>query len=527
MNEDGRLAKAVSGLSRVLESLRGDEHYHVGLYAYGHRARFGPGNEPVDSEGRPSNVNPDRDVELLLPAEPLTTEHSTALTRRLNELKPIGVTPLYLSIRLAARSEEFRLARPNDLKHVIVITDGIDYQFQERTAVDSVKKMLRDDVQAAQVRVDVVLFDETANVLNDPQAQQIAQQRGSTVERELNDIQSVAAATGGEYFSAESPDQLTNALRRALKLVRYSVTSVDNAASSAANSVDLGKDWPLLDLRPRPEQYVVRLAGATQPTEQLVTIEGGEAIELEYDKTAERLVFPVYRRGDAREPLDDLPDPLTTERYRVLPILPRKSLNRVEFEVAIQNRDRLKFTPRPKHVWAEIQPLTETEQAVGPALHFPDAQFVPDVPVPVLQFTVADWPAGASKASLRMWLKFDFPALKPNGTALAEELKSVVVDEDIPQVGFRAEIRQVGEGGHGWRLTVWEEHEPGTPLFTARVQASPMPDQIRRQFFVGVDTAKHEFDYAEKPAPTVIVTARERMTQGAIVVPRVVMAVKE
>jgi hypothetical protein len=526
MNEDGRLGKAVAGLTKVLDALRGDEHYHVGLFAYGHRARFRrPDNAFIGPTGEPTDVNPDRDVELLQPVEPLTDEHCVTLKRQLNELKAMGVTPLYHSIRFALQSNVFQLARPEDMKHIIVISDGIDYQFQERTTVGDVKQVLTDP-RVSDIRVDVVMF-ASQDIQRDPQAQQIVKIRGSTVQQELEDITSLASQTQGKMFSAENPDELTLRLREALRLVEYSVTPAESPKNAPVRK-DLDKEWPLLKLPPSPIEYVVRLHGVSNPAEQRVWIEGGEALELLYDRAQDYLVFPPYRRGDAREAIEGLVDPRTNEEYRVLPILPRKNLQRVEFEVAIQNRDRLKFTPRPPHVWAVIQPLTDSEEGSDfPTYHFFDAEFVPDTPVPVLRFVVPNWPDGAKKAGLQMWVKFEAPPLEINGAGVAEELKSVTIKEDIANVSFRADIKQIGEGGRGWRLTVWEDHDPGTDLFTARVQAKPAPDQLRHQFFVGIDRVKHEFDYVEKPAPTVIITSRERIMQSAVTFPRVIMAVKE
>lgn len=525
MEQDGRIAKAKEGFRRVLDSLPRDEHYQVGLRAYGRRAGYNSdGTRVYGPDGQDTDRDPNTDVELMVEVGPLTEQHHAAISQRFRDLQPLGVTPLYLAIKDALQSDDFVLARPDDLRHLIVITDGINEQRGKVTTADDVLRTIRNDRKADGVRMDVVLFQEAA-LLNDPK---LLQRIGgpNQLAKELEDIKRVAAAAGGDFFSAENPEQLVEVLRRALKLVRYSVTAVGASPSQEADRIDLEQDWTVMDLPAEPQKYVVQLHGASRPAEQAIVIEGGEALELEYDKSEDLLVFPTYKRGDAREPLDELVDSVTNERYRVLPILPRKNLQRVEFAIAVQNRDRRKFTSRPRHVWAEVQPLNDADQAIGPAYQFYDPLFVPGTPVPVLQFVVSNWPAGATKGALRAWLKFDFPPLKPNGTALVEELKSVVVEEDIPQVSFQAEIKQIGAGQTGWRVTVTEEHEPGTELFTARVQSSPTPNLLRHQFFVGVDIVRHEFEYTERPAPTVSVTARERITQNAVIVPRVVMEVK-
>jgi len=239
----------------------------------------------------------------------------------------------------------------------------------------------------------------------------------------------------------------------------------------------------------------------------------------------------------------DAKDPNSQDRYRVTAILPEKDQRQVTFLVAVQKHgpteDEWQFTRRPEHVWAEIQPVLESGRSVGPPYHFYDAQFLagvpvagrpaPDepVPVPVFRFPVTDWPDAATQATIRISFKYDVPALDANGRVEVDPVKIVNITEDIPQVTFQAEMKNVGEGGKDYRVTVWERHERDTDLFSARVQVSPPPDKITHRYFVGVDTVKHEFDYHEATRPTVRVTSRDRITSDAVTVPKLKVLVKE
>jgi hypothetical protein len=287
----------------------------------------------------------------------------------------------------------------------------------------------------------------------------------------------------------------------------------------------------------------VRLHDVKRPAEADVEIEGGEWLLLEYDEAKGQLIFPEFAPGDARDTFDAT-DPLTGDRYRVTAILPEKNQSEVTFDVAIQKHGEREgewqFTRRPEHMWAEIQPLLETGRAAGPPRHFYDAQFVsgvplpdlpaPDepVPVPVLRFLITDWPDGATQATIRISLKYDAPALKPNGRATVDPVGVTTIPEDIPQVTFSAEMEPIGEGRQEYRVTVWERHERDADLYAARVQVSPQPDRIAHRYYIGVDTVKHEFDYHQPTTrPSVIVTARERIASDAISVPKLRVQVKQ
>ncbi|MGE3776899.1 MAG: hypothetical protein AB7F89_06935, partial [Pirellulaceae bacterium] len=128
---------------------------------------------------------------------------------------------------------------------------------------------------------------------------------------------------------------------------------------------------------------------------------------------------------------------------------------------------------------------------------------------------------------LKLWFKFPGVPVTPNGQQLVQSLQPTTVPEDLPQAEFQAGIQQVGTGRSGWRVSVVEQHDQGSNLFTARVQSRPLPDRISHRYYVGLGEVRHDFDYDEMPAPTVVITSREKVLQTAIDVPNVIVQVRE
>lgn len=535
-HDDGvqRMDAAKRALLQVLSSLQLGGNYHVSLRAYSHRYRFDNRTGPngrflvVDVDGKPSSGDPDRDVQILVGMDKLNQNHFEEIRTAVLGLRANGVTPLYHSIINALIDDEndFRFAEKDDLRHVIVITDGINQeQYRATTAADVMRTI---DQLPANVskRVDVVLFQAGA-VLRD---QKLIERLGAArIRRELADIKAIAERAGGQYFTADDPQQLVDSIREALKLVKFSVVPQEAAAAPPAELREFGQEQ-ILDVSDGvSRKYQVQLHPKSNVEGPIVEIEGGEALELEYDKSRDRLVFRPYERAerDGRPLKGDFVDPITRERYNVTPILPVKSLNRVQFEIAIQNVNLDMFTARPKNVWVGIQPRTEADEPVGTMYCFTDAQFAEGTPVPVLQFIANDWPRDATWAAVQMWFKYDNPPIKPNGTSRMKALEPVTIEEDVPDVTFTAELTQPSQASREWRVMVVERHEPGTDLFTARVQARPTADRVSHRYFVGVDEVRHEFDYKGDATPVVVVTARDRIRDQAVAVPMFKLPIRE
>jgi hypothetical protein len=468
--------------------------------------------------------------------QPIEEEHYSQLIDALQGLQPFGVTPLYWSLQETLR-KEFDLARPGDAKHIILITDGLNELRNDNATPASVLDAWQ---EKQDVRIDIIFLDKN-RVANNPNV--IRRFPGGTaqVRQHIKDLENLAKSTGGRYFEPDA-QALTAALRDTLKLVKFSVAKANQPAVPPANRLDLGRAWVLEKLSAGRQDFRVELHDAKRPAQTSVEIEGGEWLLLEYDETRDRLIFPEYVRGDARDHLD-IADPLSSDRYRITAILPEKNQDHVTFFVAVQKQgttaEEWQFTRRPEHVWAVIQPLLESGRPLGAPYHFYDAQFVagvpvpgkpaPDrpVPVPVFQFPISDWPDQATQATIRFSFKYDVPPVKPNGQVEVDPVAEVEVSEDIPQVTFQAEMKQIGSGRQGYRVTVWERHERDTDLYSARVQATPRPDKIAHTYYVGVDTVKHEFDYQEATRPTLVVTSHERIIANAITAPKLRVQVQE
>ncbi|MGE3779003.1 MAG: hypothetical protein AB7F89_17590, partial [Pirellulaceae bacterium] len=398
VGNDTRMNAAKSALFEVLQRLPQDENYQVGLRAYAHRFRFKDGTlrEVIDRNGLPAAAlpGPDRDVEILAGIKPLTQTHLAEIRDKVRGLAPNGVTPLYYSIQRALIDDEddFYLATKDDIQHVIVITDGLNQNYVNFTTAQDVLDTINNPASGAGNKVvDIVMFGAAALRAAPPPGVNVAQG--------LEEIRRIAERTGGKLFDANDPDQLVAAIEKALGQFKFSLTPLSQTQVKPSDMTDLGR-WKTVGFPPeKPGKYRVRLHGVEGVPDQTVELLGGEAVELDYDRQGNRLIFTRFGTGqtrDAQEPLD----PVSQERVRVMPILPVRSINRVEFQVAIQYVDPAKFTPRPEHIWAEITPLDSDGKPVRPADVFYDTQFVPLASVPVLTFTVHDWPENAPQASL-------------------------------------------------------------------------------------------------------------------------------
>jgi hypothetical protein len=216
-----------------------------------------------------------------------------------------------------------------------------------------------------------------------------------------------------------------------------------------------------------------RLPGATASLRESVQIEGGEALLLRYDGRRSRLFYPPYepKKFDPKDDLRGEPQicqaPDGSGTFRVQSLLPRRNAKDVEFYVSVQQRDDLKFTFRPKHVWAEIRPLDGDSQRV---YHFADPDFVPERPVPVFRFLAKDWPATVEEAEIRLWFKLDAEAVQPDwtGPAADPDRTSSFEVASLPGVAFEIGSQALG-GGSDQR-----DRHPAPPARPAR-QPGPGP----------------------------------------------------
>ncbi|HET6422643.1 MAG TPA: vWA domain-containing protein, partial [Planctomycetaceae bacterium] len=143
-----KLDAAMEALTSLLNDLADQSEVQVGVLIYGHRvasgdtAAAGIVRQPLYRQRFPfpSTLQPYEDVETVLPIGRFGVIERSQIEDRLRFVRPWGETPLYLSILQGL--EQFESVRADVTKTMVVITDGLNYQFnpapEKQTQLDDV-----------------------------------------------------------------------------------------------------------------------------------------------------------------------------------------------------------------------------------------------------------------------------------------------------------------------------------------------------------------------------------------------------
>ena len=294
--------------------------------------------------------------------------------------------------------------------------------------------------------------------------------------------------------------------------------------------MELEKTWRVSGLASTATPFRIQVHAGSPPPQANVLLEGGEALSLRYDPQHNRLLYLDYRpiqvdsSDDVRGDPVVVTDPRTSEQFTAQALLPHRSDDDVTFFLYIKNRDPLRFTPRPRHVWAEIQPLTRTETPLGDKYVFYDRDFVSSRPVPVFQWTAQKWPQLATKAAISVW--FQTADVRPGLTHVVNsaEEKTLTVP-GLRGVEFRVEPQPYKQ--NGLRVVVTEIHHTDALDTAVSVQLEPPPDGTLHRHYLGVGTTRHTFDYENRLRPKLHITSREDMLERAVRVPSRVVLIQD
>lgn len=413
-----RLQEAVSALQTILRQIAGSQRIgeaapQVGVYFFGHRLKWKrtikpnrPNLESIDiNRGAgggplPPNMSPAEDVERVLPLGDFGEFHFGQIRARLTALKPWGYTPVYLSIRQALDSFP-----QNDDEHnpsIIVITDGANQQpFEHQygfTSIELKETTLRDvkdrwTGQGGSIPIHIIGFGDLSNA-----------------KQAVKDFRGLSEDTGGEFLEARSSGELLATLRDRLDVSGYSV--VGPRGKSLTGEPSGGKPGK----EPLNKQVTVPLLKSSPPIEVQVLFEdmAGRVMF----EGGEELVFKVGPGGFEGIPYSKPGD--VTERLvrgtggagvsQVLRIHePQRAAGNVAFRFSVQDEESY-FTPRPQMIWAEIQPEAKnSSQAADLTYIFYDRVFQPREPVPLVKFTLSNWPAEVKDARVNFWCSYEEP----------------------------------------------------------------------------------------------------------------------
>jgi Ca-activated chloride channel family protein len=248
-----KIAIAKEVLTGLIKDLPGD--VHVGLVAYGHRRK-----------------GDCKDVEELVPLSPVDKK---SLIAKIQEINPKGKTPITLSVQMTAD----KIKVLEDETTIILVSDGKETCEGDPCAL--VKELKKLGIKFV---MHVIGFDVT--------------------EEERAQLECMAKAGGGEYFTAKTAGQFKMAAQKVVKKAQeigyLRVTALKNGAPFQATMViyPSGQDKSLLTTstvveegdrgtKIKPGTYDIRVTDARVQTKPTITVTG---IAIDIGKTAERTV---------------------------------------------------------------------------------------------------------------------------------------------------------------------------------------------------------------------------------------------
>jgi hypothetical protein len=548
-----RYVVARTALEQILHRLvTTDNRFQVGLRMYGHRVgwennklvEWDPKNQDRTIARRPTSPLPRDDVELLLPLAPFRESDYEATKARLELLRPLGETPLYLAIKQAAedlKEKDYSASGGRaPQRNIVAITDGVDETTDENgqwspSDMLSVEKVLNSPGNE-NLRLYLVGFHISAQDFEDQvkDIQDPARRREilDDLLRRFEDIKRLAAGTGyrergrGGFFTATDPDSLTRALEKSLELVQYKIArSRDDV--DVAGPLDVNNTATIAQQPGTKVEYQVRVLDREHPASATVELEGGEALELQLSEDGRRLQHRRYEK-EKRVDKPDVSDPAdpgnAARRYYIAAHIPQWVRNDVEFPVSIQNADPARFSPRPEEFWMQIRPLLPDGQRGRTAYQFYDRAFRSGTPVPILSCVARKWPLEARQAEIQLWFKM-------RKTPVEERLTVGQIRErggswrlaGLDQVSFELQTRR-GEGGTRYRIVVIERHAQGSPLDEVKVEMEPAPVHVVRHYNPEGAVVRHTFYFEDSVAATVegltvCLTSRQRLLERAVRLP--------
>ena len=527
--DGARLAVAKHALESILgtllETRDAKADCRIGVLAFSHRVGFRDKNSREGDyirsaaykqwcEEHPAEKpkTPDDDLEMVVGLDDATNPLSEELKKKVidnfRKWEPLGETPLYYSMNQAL--EAFRDIPSDTTKHLIVITDGNDQislvpewlkEFRQKKGKDAsygpeqVGENLRSNYRDVEVSVLGIDMDYFTG----------------------RDVMSSTAGRAIHFDRVKDKRELIERIENALGLGRYTVQDQEKRSPAVEQKIPRKcqlKQWNT------PAVYEVSMpAWKPIPKPARLFIEGGEAFELVLDMEQGGI---VHRRYDPQKLLTKRAD--TADAF-VSALYPKRESDRVTFPVTLQNLNEKVFSPRPVGIWATITPVrTEGGDDVGPAYHFFDRQFEAHTPVPVLDFTINDWPAEANWARLELWYRVakeldlafeDIPANAEKDLVNTANLDEFQVD-GIAGITFSVRGESL-ETGNGVRVIVDERYDNGTKdVHQTRIMAKPPANHTIRSYNREGSFARHVFEYygALNQPSKLLITSRERIQQA-------------
>ncbi|TVS13001.1 MAG: VWA domain-containing protein [Planctomycetaceae bacterium] len=476
-----KMQVAIDALRELLERFgeRGDAR--IGVRFFGHRV--GWRTDQPDTLARredypdpiPPTLPPYADVELALPLGRFDSVTAGTVVRRLEALRPWGETPLYLSLRQAL--QDFGPLDAQTDRRVVVITDGINYQFNPSPEFAPSRAEIEQAYTEQGVQIDILGF----GIPDDEQA---------TAVREFT---ALADSTGGTFTVATNASSLIRGLQQQLSKTTFRVLDGETVLGQA----ELGGTVRLDPVR----ESVIEVGQVREP----VQLEGSEHLQLRLSRTRQRVLSLPYDEGSPRFAPLIAPGSAAGTNYRVGLHRTIRSSQAVIFPISFQTADET-IPVRPGHVWIEITPIGRDRNAVAESYVFFDANYEPNLPVPVMHCRCSDWPAEATQAELRVWCL-------PQPIESAEVIPLTAVADRLPPTengfpvkrtnGVYYQVRQIAPNATGdpLRIRVVQRHESGIPIHALKLDLAPPARHVVRRFDAQQGVVLHDFEFDANASP--------------------------
>ena len=475
-----RLQIAKLALESMLDKLAEDDRHRVGVICFGHRIGWdlSQAGQLLRQTGYglpiPDQIRPFDDVETILPLGRFNASFASMVNERLATVKPWGESPFYLALIQALRL--FENDEEDSDKCVVAITDGMNYQFNPsaaaRKSVSDVLSAWRDH----QVPIHIVGLG-------------IAADQAASVQREFGEL---TRQTNGTYVSAQEARTLVESLAALQRISQFHVRS----RSGTDQVAEIGQPISVQTDLQKPTDFEVSLG----PANESVTLSGGESLELLPTRDGRRLEVPLYEVGQPQfEPLvsdgnQNLPTNLVTGIHR-----PLRLGKQVTFEISIQQTQR-QFVRRPTEAWIEITPIARSSQISPSTYVFYDGNYLPNSSVPVLRWSVNDWPAQASQARVRVW--FQFQESKPVTIVSLRDALNPDRNPDMPLEGVTGVNTRIRVRRNGTlQVSVVERHTSdslGIGSVKVSLKSAQIPTRVRHRFDVANRIATHLFEFPQQ-----------------------------
>lgn len=544
--------------------------YQVAVFVYGHRRGWGEDDKTIvmwdpqnPGQRKPApqdGLRPGNDVELLWDMRPLTPANVGELERKLDSLRCLGETPLYLAIREAARLVKEKDSRSG--RRIIAITDGINEQSSDQVDLIELLRLL-DQPDYRDVELDILGFS-----LRDDDLRRMAQSRAAAFEKshpgqfqpayeelwrklylgreELRRLSGGRGRARGGFFEVQDRSTLLSRLEEMLRPRQYEILAARNqervgvfelkGGRNLNQPIDLNVPVGVRHPTTSSAPYVIRLVQDPQ-VQAAVELEGGEGLELRLSDDGRRLEhIPFKGEERARAEVVDPSDPrrrvlvrahlpVRTQREVPGPAKPH-SVSAVQFFLSIENAEPTRFSPRPAEAWVQIQPLRRDPPAekgtpVGEPYVFFDLRFRAGDPVPVLVCEALSWPDTANQAQIQLWCKFQRTASDPRGELSVERFlrDNTLQLASLPEMTFR--IKEEPDPKRQFHIVkiLVEDSRRGPPR--AKIELSPPPRRVAHQYFGTSGRSDHSFFYPVEDAGrvgayTVRITPLERLADQAV-----------